>query len=373
MKPCSSNESALCEPPTLESPSLGSPCPESLSSGASVTGTHSPVIGTDELRRLAEFLAPGCWPTADETALLECGRRVRGLADELCALADTVDGLGRSHDGSGLAHDGLVDALGRVASGLGGMRQLAERFTVFAVSVDTYATATIDARSEMTVLAAIADRDRLAASVAGALGDDVSCVMAASAGRYALSAAGDEYTERAGDAGDAAERGAESTPPAATSGMMSMGGLAGLGALGMSAGGGLHGAVPLVGDGSSRELGVDPASLIERAVVLQTSLPAPFSEWMRVAIGVGVDSDGEPVRVVATSDPQPYQRPGFAIAPSEFLAGDGGPPEYAIIAEMTRLGVTPGIVASATTIPQGIATVLMAEGVAVASPQSARR
>lgn len=361
MKPCSSGESASPDSASLEVPASGV-----------ATGTYSPVIGTDELRCLAEFLAPGCWPTADDTALFECGRRVRGLADELGALADAVDGLGRDHDGSGLAHDGLVDALTRVTSGPGGMRHLAERFTAFAVSVDTYASATVDARSEMTVLAAIADRDRLAASVVGALGDDAAGVIAASAGRYALSAAGDEYTERARDAGDAAGQGVESAPPAATSGMMSMGGLAGLGALGMSADGALRGA-PLVGDGSSRELGVDPASLIERAVVLQTSLPSPFSEWMRVAVGVGVDTDGEPIRVVATSDPQPYQRPGFAITPSERLAGDGGPPEYAIIAEMTRLGATPVIVASATTMPQGVATVLMAEGVAVASPQPARR
>ena len=189
MKPCSSNESALCEPPTLESPSLGSPCPESLSSGASVTGTHSPVIGTDELRRLAEFLAPGCWPTADETALLECGRRVRGLADELGALADTIDGLGQTHDGSGLAHDGLVDALGRVASGLGGMRQLAERFTVFALSVDTYATATIDARSVYSSPAAeSAYRPALAAITHAASSPSAPATDAASRSRSAMAA-----------------------------------------------------------------------------------------------------------------------------------------------------------------------------------------
>ena len=213
-------------------------------------------------------------------------------------------------------------------------------------------------------------------------------MSAASAGRYALSAAGDEYTERAGDAGhsavpwdntvhsdnavlrDEAEQRTDSTPPAATSGMMTAGGFAGLGAMGVAAGGALQGVSAVGGRSSGPD--IDPAWLIERAALLQTSLPSPFSEWMRVAIGVGTDADGGQVRVVATSDPQPYQRPGFAIAHSELLAGDGGPPEYAIVAEMARAGLTPVIVASAMTMPQGIASVLVAEGVEVASPPSPR-
>ena len=340
------------------------------------------VAAPEELRRLAESLAPGCWPTADDTALVECGRRLRGIGDELRDLADVVDALRREHDGSGRFHDGLTHALAQVTSDLDGMRSVADRFSTFATSVDTFALATADTRSEMTVLTSIADRDRLAGSVADALGDDSARVSAASAGRYALSAAGDEYTERAGDAGDSAVHRDDSvpgdhsvhrddsTPPAATSGMMSAGGFAGLGAVGVSAGGALQ------GFRAARESfgtpDVDPTWLIERAAVLQTSLPSPFSEWMRVAIGIGTDADGRQVRVVATSDPQPYQRPGFAIAPSELLTGDGGPPEYAIVAEMARAGLTPVIVASAITMPQGIASVLVAEGVAVASPSSPR-
>ena len=349
---------------------------------------HPTVGATEELRRLAESLAPGCWPTADDTALVECGRRLRGIGDELRDLADVVDALRRDHDGSGRFHDGLIHALTQVTSDVDGMRSVADRFAVFAESLDTFALATADARSEMTVLASIADRDRLAGSVADALGDDSARVSAASAGRYALSAAGDEYTERAGDAGhsavpwdnavhsdnavlrDEAEQRTNSNPPAATSGMMTAGGFAGLGAMGVAAGGALQG-VSAVG-GRSSGADIDPAWLIERAALLQTSLPSPFSEWMRVAIGVGTDADGGQVRVVATSDPQPYQRPGFAIAPSELLAGDGGPPEYAIVAEMARAGLTPVIVASAMTMPQGIASVLVAEGVEVASPPSPR-
>ncbi len=341
-----------------------------------VNTTYPAAGATEELRRLAESLAPGCWPSADETALVDCGRRLRGIGDELRDLADVIDALRRDHDGSGRFHDGLIDALTQVTSDVTGMRGVADRFAAFATSLDAFALATVDARAEMTLLASIADRDRLAGSVADALGDDSARVSAASAGRYALSAAGDEYTGRAGDAGDSAaqvadsEQRTESTPPAATSGMMAAGGFGALGALGASAGGALQGARAVGAQASTPD--IDPTWLIERAAILQTSLPSPFSEWMRVAIGVGTDADGGQVRVVATSDPQPYQRPGFAIAPSELLAGDGGPPEYAIVAEMARARLTPVIVASAMTMPQGIASVLVAEGVAVASPPSPR-
>lgn len=326
----------------------------------------------DELRALAEALVPGCWPTADDVTLFDCGRRLRALGEDLRDLADAVDSARRDSDGSGRFHDALTDALAAVTTDADGMRATAERFTALAGSLEAFATATADARAEMTVLASIADRDRLASSVAAALGDDSAHVAAASAGRYALSAAGDEYTERAREAGDVTDREAtQAAPPSATGGMMPMAGLAGLGAAGIPLGAALLHSPPAVPEGST-SVDVDPASLIDRAAALQASLPSPFCEWMRVAIGVGVDENGEPVRVVATSDPQPYQRPGFAILPSELLAGDGGPPEYAVVAEMVRSGVTPKMVATAEPMPQGIASVLIAEGLEVLSPPQSR-
>lgn len=336
---------------------------------ANSAATTSP---TDELRTLAEALVPGCWPTADDATLLDCGRRLRALGEDLRDLADAVDSARRDRDGSGRFHDALTRALAVVTTDADGMRATAERFTALAGSLEAFATATADARSEMTVLASIADRDRLAGSVAAALGDDSARVAAAGAGRYALSAAGDEYTERAHEAGDVTDREAtQAAPPSATGGMMPMAGLAGLGAAGMPLGAALLHSPQGVAE-RALTVDIDPAALIDRAAVLQASLPYPFSEWMRVAVGVGVDENGEPVRVVATSDPQPYQRPGFAMVPSELLAGDGGPPEYAVVAEMVRSGVTPRMVATADPTPQGIASVLIAEGVEVLSPPQSR-
>ncbi|NDK91723.1 hypothetical protein GYA93_19405, partial [Gordonia desulfuricans] len=191
-------------------------------------GEHWPTTDPDDLRRLAATVA-GLATRADE------------LAAELDALHhDPVVGEGR------LVRE--IGASGRPLSAAGPGAAGAALATV-AGALDRYADVVTGSRARMGVVAGVWARDQAAGEVAATLGDDSLRVFAASAGRFAMTTAGEEYADDAAvaarpdpaqsDPTEADPTGTEtsaqppsgytSPAPAATAGMLPLGGLGALG------------------------------------------------------------------------------------------------------------------------------------------------
>nr|WP_081637184.1 hypothetical protein [Gordonia terrae] len=319
----------------------------------------------DEAERIAERLAPGTWPTADTVALRDSAQRARELADALDGLAGAVASATDSYTGdegaAGRFHQAVVDGLGRSAAA--DLPGAADRLRALGTSLDAYARTVTETRQQMSVIALIADRDVRRAEVNSAIGDDTWRVEAASTGRMALTAAGDDHTERSGEAGQSAGA------PAATSGMMPMMPLGAMGAAGAVAAGvgGLAGAAARTGrDGVGA---ADLTWLRARAERLQTTVPSSIAGWFRTAVGVGTGARGTRVVVVGTNDPQPYQRAGVELADDEALTADGRAPELAILDHMVHAGVTPTAIAAATPMDPATVSALQADNVVVVGPR----
>lgn len=339
-----------------------------------------------DLRALAERLAPGVWPTADIPALRDFAARCRALAARITDLTEATATAHRDRlTGSGRFVDAVAESAARLADHPAtGLTPAARHVASLGTALDAYADASAAAVDDLTMIAAVADRDRLAGEVAASLGDDSARVMAASAGRMALTAAGDDYSGAAGDAGTAGgtgddDRGSQGAPPpAATSAMMPMGGLGGamgaMGAMGALGGVGVAAHLHRRGGGGTGDTELDrgDADWLElRARQLQASLPPPFDEWVRTAVGVGSGPDGARIVVIATSDPQPYQRPGLDIRPGEILAANGRPPEVAVLESVTQRGGTILGVAAALPAPAEARAALVSSGVPMLGPQPA--
>lgn len=319
-----------------------------------------------EAERIAEELAPGVWPTADAAALSDSAQRVRALAERVAGLAEAVasvtDSYATGDSTAGGFHDAVVDGLGQIAGA--DLPGAAERLRALGTSLDAYARTVIDTQQQMSVVALIADRDIRRAEVNAAIGDDTWRVEAASTGRMALTAAGDDHTERSGEAGQSA------AAPAATSGMMPMMPLGALGAAGaMAAGlGGLAGARAR----ADRDvIGANDLTWLRgRAERLQTTVPASIAGWFRTAVGVGIGPRGARVVVVGTNDPQPYQRVGVELADDEALTANGQAPELAILDHMVHAGVTPRAIAAATPMEPATISALQADDVVIVAPRT---
>ncbi|PKZ67221.1 hypothetical protein CYJ73_00545 [Gordonia terrae] len=319
-----------------------------------------------EAERIAEGLAPGVWPSADAVALHDSAERARALAATLDGLAETVtSAIGSYTAGDAIAgrfHEAVVGGLGRTAGA--DLPGAAERLRALGTSLDAYARTVTDTRQQMALIALIADRDARRAEVNAAVGDDTWRVEAAGTGRMALTAAGDDHTERSEDAGQSAGA------PAATSGMMPMMPLGAMGAAGaVGAGvGGLAGARAHAvhsGVGAS-----DLTWLRTRAERLQTTVPSSIAGWFRTAVGLGTGDRGTRVVVVGTNDPQPYQRAGVELADDEAITANGRPPELAILDHMVHAGVTPRAIAAATPMDAATISALQAEDVVVIGPRA---
>ncbi|GAB24620.1 hypothetical protein GOPIP_070_00990 [Gordonia polyisoprenivorans NBRC 16320 = JCM 10675] len=321
-----------------------------------------------DTRALAESLVPGCWPTTDDatlrqvaTALAALRERLEHIAADLASAYRDVEGgdgrftrailAGREHLVGG--EDAALPATARAVAAA-------------ADTVEAFADLTAAARLRVELVTAITDRDQMLGALAAALGDDTSAVRAASAGRMALTAAGDEYTEQSSalvQADPLAAGGGEHTDDrtgssaGATSGMMPMGGFAGLGAAAAGAGVGAAArrvpAGPRTGpDAESDEppelTRAEYDALARRAAALHMSLPGAVGSWVQVAVGVGEHPQTGRTVVIATSDPVPYLRRGMSIRSGEELVGDGRAPEIALLHHMQSSGVTPLAVASAS-------------------------
>lgn len=324
-----------------------------------------------EIRALAEELAPGRWPTADVAGLRESAARCRDVAARLATVADTIVDAHRAHEisgGAGAFHDGIVDAGVRLASADADLGRTIDSLVAAATAAEAYADASVETHNEMTVIASIADRERLRADLLTTLGDDSAQVVAAGAGRMALTAAGDDYTDRAGDAGRRDHDDPQPTP-AATSGMMPFSALGGLAAAGAGMIAGSRGAGSAAADDALDEADAD--WLRRRAEQLQASLPSAVAGFVRMAVGIGRSADGSRAVVIGTSDPHPYQRAGLELGPGEVLAGNGRAAEFAVLDHMAHVGAEPRAIAAATPMAPDTVAALGATDAEVFAPTDA--
>ncbi|KAF0970639.1 hypothetical protein [Gordonia sp. YY1] len=331
-------------------------------------------------RRIADELAPGVWPGADPVSLREAARRARALAESVERVTDVVVSATAAYASpaiGGVAVEGefgdaLVDRLAQITgAGPQSLPHVAGRLRVMAASLETFADVVVETEQQMTTIALVADRDRSRAEVFAEVGDDSWRVSASSAGRLALTAAGDDYTQRSEEAGQSAG----GAPPAATSGMMPfapMGALGGAGALGAGLGAaGLGAAIGAAGSRTDRDTtGGDLTWLRRRAENLQASVPPAIAGWFRTSVGVGVGARGRRVVVVGTNDPQPYQRAGLELADDEALTANGRAPELAIVEHMTASGITPTAIAAATPMESATLSALRAADIVAVGPGS---
>ncbi|MDL9936241.1 hypothetical protein QSJ18_05755 [Gordonia sp. ABSL1-1] len=314
---------------------------------------------------------PSCWPSADVAALEDCGRRCRELAATIAGLGERLDRVRADHIGVGEFRDRLDARLRTLGvSTVDGLPAVAARLRAMATAVDDYARLAADTEWEMTAVAALADREIRRGEVMAALGDDSARVLAASTGRLALTAAGEEFADRAETAGAVDSQPPSSYPGAGNGAMMSMGALGG-GMVGVADGASGRGVTSSSEDVTERRAKLDGEELWwlrRRAEQVRAGVDAGIVGWLRTAVGIGWTPTGRRVVVVATNDPQPYQRRGMVLADDEALTADGGPPELAIIAHLAADGVTPRAVASADEMASGIVAALRARDVEVVAP-----
>ncbi|MEP9391595.1 hypothetical protein ABLE92_04285 [Gordonia sp. VNQ95] len=329
--------------------------------------------GPDDLRRIAEELAPDRWPDTDVIAIGELAQRLAGLAARLRAVANTVETVHHVHRiGAGAFDQATIDTAARLADDATGT---AGGLAVSATTLAAFADLTTRTRQKMAVVATIADRDRLLGMIGSAVGDDTPAVRAASAGRAAMTAAGDDYADEAAAHGTAATTTATTDDPqhpaAATSGMMPMGGLGtmgvgavGVGAVGAAAAAGRNRREPGTDDDEPPELTrAEHEDLVRYARTLAADLDGRAGGWVQVAVGIGHDRAQGRATVVGTSDPVPYLRVGMRVRTTDEVAGDGRAPEIAVVDHLRARGYEPIAVASPSTPSAAARAVLATAGV----------
>lgn len=318
----------------------------------------------------AEDLLPGSWPSADEEALRTQALRCRGLADHIRQIGGDIERARSEYaHGRGVFAENVDLGLHRIVGADTGTGATADRLDVMAGRLDRFADVVADTRRAVSAIAAITDRDVRRAELLAILGDDSARVVAASSGRLALTAAGDDYTDRADAAGKHEPGALDTVPAAATSGMMPFAPMGALGALGAGVAAGRAASGTSNTAVSSEDLETtDLVWLRRRAERLGASVAAGVGGWLRTAVGLGVSDRGRRVVVVGTNDPQPYQRRGMTLADDEALTADGRAPELAVVDHMQRTGTTPRAVASATPMAPGVVSALRAADVAIVGP-----
>ncbi|MGC4932579.1 hypothetical protein ACLQ3C_02695 [Gordonia sp. DT30] len=322
------------------------------------------VSASPDARTLVEQSVPGCWPTSDDEALRAVAAGLDGLGRRVQEIARDIEAMHRDVECSvgrfpRAVLDGRDRLLGAGAEGLSG---LVDELTAMAAGTVAFADLTVTARHRVELIAAIVDRDRLLGEIGAALGDDTLAVRAASAGRLALTAAGDDYAEQSADTAAAHQSAGDhdgqvgAPAGAATSAMMPMAGFAGMGAA--AAGAGAAGGRAIRAASAERtQMGIDDDeppeltraecdAIMRRAAAVQASLPDDVASWVQTAVGVGDDRQNGRIVVVATSDPVPYLRVGMVLRAAEELVGDGRDPQVAVLDHMMRAGLVPLAVAS---------------------------
>lgn len=305
-------------------------------------------------------------PDVDPMRLRSSARRYETLAQSLSELQVPLDGAARviADAFDGHTSDAASGRARAVADGE--LTTALTRLQTTADMVRAYADAVTATQQRLTVVAAIADRDLLAAQVVVVATGDTTAqteaeqsaarVMTATAGELdtrARQIADDATDQTASDAGaDSTGTGTPMVPAAMISPMAAtLGGLA------------AHRA----GRGSTFEAEPAAAELLMlrgRAATLAATVPPEVAPWVRLAVGLGRSGDGRRVVVIGTSEPGGYLRPGVVPEPHEVVVGDGRAPELAIIGYFADRDVIPLAVCAATPAPPDVSALVTGSGAA---------
>lgn len=324
---------------------------------------------TDTVRTLLDELTPDI----DAAKLIHSAQRYDDLAQRLSELELTLTGAvraivdtfadGRTSEAMGPRAQELVD---------GGLATATARVRATADLVRAYAEAVATTRQRLAVVAAIADRDLLAAQVLVATTGDTTLYAGAerSAAQVMTAAAGELDWRARQIADDATDPTGSDAPPEHNS---PGSGAPMPGAVMAPMGAALAGfAANRAGDDLTPDIDVpatDLGMLRTRAVTLAATQPPEVAPWIRVAVGLGQDRDGGRVVVVGTSEPAGYLRPGVMPEPHEVVVGDGRAPELAIIDYFADRALTPLAVCAATPAPPEVTALVDEAGAAtVATP-----
>lgn len=329
------------------------------------------IVHTDTVQTLLDELTPDI----DAAALSSAAQRYEDLAQRLSELAHILAGAAPALAdplGGGRTSVAVVTRAHDVAGGELGTAVAQVRATADVVRL--FAEAVAMTQQRLIVVAAIADRDLLAAQVmVAATGDTTLRAGAEYSAAQVMTAAVGELDWRAGQIADEATdtSGSDQPPqqhsPGMGAPMMPAAMMAPMAAA--LAGAAAHGA----GDNLVFDVDVsaaDLAMLQTRAAVLTATQPPEVAPWIRLAVGWGQDGDGRRVVVVGTSEPAGYLRPGVVPEPHEVVVGDGRAPELAIIDHFADRALTPLAVCAATPAPPEVTALVGEAGAAtVAVPE----
>ncbi|SIS16551.1 WXG100-like domain-containing protein [Williamsia sterculiae] len=283
-------------------------------------------------------LAGDRWPSVDEDALRGFAARYRSMADRLVEVAlrsheaDGTGVVGRA----GAAHEQVYRQL--IAED-GPMATAARGFRSSAASIDAFADVVEDTKKRMIVIAAMSERDAAQTHLASVAGMAEPAATVPSSGKYAMTAAADDYDDKSHHAGQD-----QNGQPQAGGGMMPMGGIPAM--LGGAAGVAVA-ARAAAGGGVDHEISSDVAEFLRhRARELQSALPADVAGRVRMAVGLGQDGSGGYAVVVGTSEHNGYLRPGVTTEPDESVVGLAGDPEGAVVEKLRGHGLEVTAVAS---------------------------
>lgn len=305
-------------------------------------------------------------PDVDPARLVNSAQRYEDLAQRLSELRVALDDAVRlvsealsGHTSQAVSARAQALTGGELAAAVGRVRATAGMVRAYAEAVDI-------TQQRLAVVAAIADRDLLAARVLGAAGRDTTAEVGAeqSAARVMAAAAGELDSRTRQIVDDATDR-SGSDPASHTPGM---GAPMVPGAMMAPMGAALAGfAARRTGNDIAFDTDLpvaDLGMLRGRAAMLAGSGPPEVASWIRLAVGLGQDGDGRRVVVVGTSEPNGYLRPGVVPEPHEVVVGDGRAPELAIIGYFADRDLTPLAVCAPTPAPPEVAALVGQSGAA---------
>lgn len=305
-------------------------------------------------------------PDIDPARLVNSAQRYEDLAQCLSELQIAMDGAVRMVSDTLAGHTSqAVSARAQTLIS----RELAtavNQLQATAGIVRAYAEAVDITQQRLTVVAAIADRDLLAARVMGAAGGATTAEVGAeqTAARVMTAAAGELNSRTEQIVDDATDR-PGSDPVSHTPGM---GAPMVPGAMMAPMGAALAGfAARRTGNDIAFDTDLPLAEvgmLRGRAAMLAGSAPPEVAPWIRLAVGLGQDGDGRRVVVVGTNEPNGYLRPGVVPEPHEVVVGDGRAPELAIIGYFADRDLTPLAVCATTTMSPEVAALVGQSGAA---------
>ncbi|MFW0784649.1 hypothetical protein AAFP35_09020 [Gordonia sp. CPCC 206044] len=313
----------------------------------------------DEIRALIERLAPGRWPGVDVDALaalaVRCGESAAAVDRLVTEIDDAHRRLGA---GAGATHEAIIVGGARLTGPASELSALSGRLVAVGHRVHAYAVAVATAQRDMTVVAAITERELLRADLRAALGDGTSRIVAAGAGAGALTAVADDLADRAHEAGRMDVGGGDTTVSSGAAPAMAGAAFPRVSVVAGPA----TGRHPCVASESADR---DHSWLAVRALALQSSLPPETAGYVRIAVGAGRSADGTQVIVVGTSDPYPYQREGMALERDDILVGDGRAPELAVVDHLMSQGAAVTAIAAATPSTPDVVERLTADDIEV--------